>query len=230
MVTKQRKILLIIILFTLFPLSLAVAAEQGGYAGTEDEGHDTAVMQFLYHFYWDDFYYAETKHFGTENNDYVDAMDIVYFCGHGCPYALQMSTGFYASLINVFGDDNGFGDRDLEFLIVHSCETVPSPIEKTDWADWWYNETSIWDGLHSLCGFRTDSWQSTDSYIADAYGDYIDDDGRIMWSWIQAIFYHGRDDEKGACVYYPDCYFETLNDYGADPPDNTDTLNIWYML
>ena len=37
---------------------LAVDLEEGGYAGTTDEGHDTVVYNFLKHFNYEQYYYS----------------------------------------------------------------------------------------------------------------------------------------------------------------------------
>lgn len=208
----------------------ALAREEGGYAGTKDQGHDEVVYNFLKHFSYEQYYYARTFQFVDINNQRVDAMDIAIFAGHGNQWFISTTDGG-VDLGNVGSSANwGWGDFNAEFIAFESCDVVPSPIEVADWWSNWVKEPGgSFDGLHQALGFRTLSWQSTDQDVADYFGGAIANNSGVWESWFDAINNEGLSDEMGAAVMYPSADGDTYYSFVSDPPYNHQNLRIWYQ-
>lgn len=85
--------------------------------------------------------------------------------------------------------NNGYGTNNLEFLVLHSCSVVPSPIDVTDWWTPWIGEPGgIFDGLHILMGFRTEASYSNANMIASYMGELTNNQsGRVWENWVNAV-------------------------------------------
>lgn len=222
--------LLALLLVAWLPSAALAQGEEGGYAGTKDQGHDEVVYNFLKHFSYDQYYYAKTFQFGDLNDIRVDNMDIAIFGGHGNKWLVGCTDG-NVDLSNIgSGPDWGWGDTDLEFMAFESCYVVPSPIEVSDWWTNWVAEPGgAFDGLHQAVGFRTVSWQSTDQDVSDEFGDRIADGAAVWQAWFDAINDEAESDEMGAAVMYPPADGDTYRHFVADPPYNHQNLRIWYQ-
>ncbi len=226
--------------FTTWALGLMIAGtslvghtvdrEEGGYAGTTDEGHDTVVYNFLKHFNYQQYYYSY-KHQWTWNNDNrVDAMDFAIFAGHGNKWLIAGLDGSVDLKTAGSGSDKGYGDLDAEFVAFESCYVVPSPIEESNWYSHWTNSNNgVFDGLHQALGFHTVSWQSTDQKVTDYFGSKIANGYGVWESWFDAINAKGRNDEHGSAVMHPSTDGDTYAVYAADPHENHTSLRIWYQ-
>lgn len=71
-----------------------------------------------------------------------------------------------------YSSHKGYGDADQAFIIFHSWQSVPSPIEVADWySPWTSGNDDIFDGLHQALGFRTKAPGLTVSGIASYFGE-----------------------------------------------------------
>ena len=210
--------------------AFAVDREEGGYAGTTDEGHDTVVYNFLKHFNYEQYYYSY-KHQWTWNNDNrVDAMDFAIFAGHGNKWLIAGLDGSVDLSTAGADSDLGYGSLDAEFVAFQSCYVVPSPIEVSDWYSKWTSESDdVFDGLHQALGFHTVSWQSTDQKVTDYFGSRIASGHGVWESWFDAINAKGRSDEHGSAVMHPSADGDTYGSFVNDPAETHTSLRIWYQ-
>lgn len=206
------------------------ALEEGGYAGTTDEGHDTVVYNFLKHFNYEQYYYSYKHQWSYNNNNRVDAMDFAVFGGHGGNWKIKSLDGWLDLTTAGEGSVKGWGNVDAEFVAFESCSVVPSPIEVTNWYSKWTNGTGdVFDGLHQAVGFHTSSWQSTDQKVTDYFGGRIKNGYKVWQSWFAAINAKGRDDEFGSAVMHPSAENDTYYSVVADPAENHTSLKLWYQ-
>tara|TARA_B100000745_G_scaffold278062_1_gene208876 strand:+ start:324 stop:1019 length:696 start_codon:yes stop_codon:yes gene_type:complete len=210
--------------------SYAVDREEGGYAGTTDEGHGTVVYNFLKHFNYEQYYYSY-KHQWTWNNDNrVDAMDFAIFAGHGNKWYISGLDGGVDLATAGSTSDKGYGSLDAEFVAFESCYVVTSPIETADWySKWTAHSNGVFDGLHQALGFHTVSWQSTDQKVTDYFGARIAAGYGVWESWFAAINAKGLSTEKGSAVMHPSADGDTYANFVSDPTQNHTSLRIWYQ-
>jgi hypothetical protein len=223
-----KKISFLIILLMIASFSVAFAGdEEGGYCGTISTD-PTCVYNFLKHFSYEQYYYAIKSQFGSNNNNRADEMDISFFSGHGNNYRIVTNDGTVN--LNTCGSTShkGLGDDDCEFFIAEACQVVPAPPDRSDWASGWFNDNSIFDGLHMICGFRSNASTGTDAAIANYFGNKVANSGKILDSWLDAIAVKGGSSEKGAVVYCSGCRNDTYYSFAADPPENPTRLYIVY--
>lgn len=232
------KKLLIVLLIVLAGTLPANAWEEGGYCGNDVDAIPV-VWGFIKHFTYEQYYWSGEWQFTSANNDYVDEMDMAYFCGHGSPYEILVSDGTGGggtwvdlSSAGSSGDD-GYGDEDLEFIIFHSCQTIPSPLERADWSSGWISEPDdIFDGLHQALGFRTNASKSRDQDISDFFGARMAANNFVWQSWFDATAAHGdlgSGVDFGCAVMHPDAENDRSQTFSTDPPFNHGNLRIWYQ-
>jgi hypothetical protein len=91
---------------------------------------------------------------GGDDYIFVDAVDLAYYQGHGCPVGV-----FFSSLhddMHLRNVECSFGDGDLEWIVFDSCEVLA-------WVDsQGANVFERWgpalQGVHMICGFSTTSY------------------------------------------------------------------------
>lgn len=204
--------------------------EEGGYAGTTDEGHDMVAYNFLKHFNYDQYFYSYKHQWSWNNDNRVDAMDAAIFAGHGNKWYISGLDGG-VDLRNA-GDnaDDGYGDLDAEFVFFESCSVVPSPLERNDWYSNWTSEPGgVFDGLHQAVGFRNLSWQSTDQDVSNFTGARLRHGFAVWQSWFDAINAKGRSIEHGSAVMHPSADGDTYYSYASDPSADHRALRVWYQ-
>lgn len=228
---KWIRLIRIFSLLVVFLTSKAITADrqEGGYAGTKDQGHDEVVYNFLKHFSYEQYYYAYDFQFTSYNNHRVDAMDFAIFAGHGNQWSISTTNGGVSLWTAGNTTDKGYGDYNCEFVAFESCDVIPSPLEVSDWWTGWINTNGIFNGLHQALGFRTDSWQSTDEDITDYFGSCIRNNCAVWQSWFDAINHEGRSDEMGCCVMHPTCQNDSHSNFVADPPAHDGYLTVWWQ-
>ncbi|MEW6747292.1 MAG: DUF6345 domain-containing protein [Planctomycetota bacterium] len=209
---------------------LGVDYEEGGYAGTRDEGHGEVVYNFLKHFSYEQYYYAAGHQWTWNNDNRVDGVDFGVFAGHGNRWGFRCEDGTWVDLSSAGSwGDLGYGDNDCEFVAFESCRVVPSPIDVTDWYTNWTKAGAIFDGLHQALGFRSDSTQARDEDITEYFGDRIARNYAVWDAWLDAIDREGRSSEYGCAVMHPDADGDTYRDKCADPPRDHTALRCWYQ-
>lgn len=227
---RMRAALLTGVLCSATASASAVDHEEGGYAGTTDEGHDTVAYNFLKHFGYEQYYYMYKHQWSWNNDNRVDAMDFALFAGHGNKWKIWGIDGSVDLSTAGSSSHRGYGDDDAEFVAFESCYVVPSPIEVSDWYSKWTSESDdVFDGLHQAVGFHTVSWQSTDQKVSDYFGGRIAGGHAVWESWFDAINTKGRDDELGSAVMVPPADGDSYASFVADPPESHTNLRIWYQ-
>jgi hypothetical protein len=221
--------------------ALLYSYEEGGYAGNDPRA-DNVVWSFLQHFMWEQFHWGQQSFFTTNNNQYVDAMDFAFYCGHGSPYHINVYRnpliGDYASVsINLEtagagAVQRGYGTVDLEFIVFYSCSVIPSALDVGNWWGPWISEADdIFDRLHQALGFRTPAFVTPSYSIADDYGMRIARGDSVLWSWISSIQRFGwqhRGGDFASVILHPSAVNDTYVAWVADPPENHgDLMNVF---
>ncbi len=210
--------------------SSAVAGEEGGYAGTYNQGHSTVVYNFLRWFSYDQYYWSKDFCWENSNDYYVDNMDIAVFAGHGSPWYFVGTDNRGVDLRYVGnGYSDGYGDDDCEFVAFQSCKVVPSPIESSSWAYNWTRSSGVFDGLHQAMGFRTNSYQSTDQDVTNRWGMYVRYGYGVWQSWFWAIDAEAYSSEHGSAVMHPTTQNDTYYNFVNDPSSSSSWLTVWYQ-
>lgn len=223
-------VFLICLGFVLQPVH-AVDRWEGGYVGSKTEGDATTpVWNFIKHFSYEQYYWAETFQFSTYNNERVDKMDFSYFVGHGSPWAIKCQSTWVDLTTAGSSSHKGWGNRNAEFVTLHACQAVPSPLEVADWYSPWTNAGGVFDGIHQVLGFRTNASMSCDQDISNYFGSRIHAGGLVWQSWFDAIWLYGNGTERGAAVMYPTAENDSHQFFIVDPPENHTWLKIWYQL
>ena len=239
-VSSKWKIGIFMCLLSLTLCLNAYAWEEGGYCGN-DPITPSVVYSFIKHFDYEQYYWSSPSQFTTNNNNRVDAMDFAYYCGHGSPFEIGTwangsGSGATATVdLRTAGNSShhGYG-LDLEFIVFHSCQTIPSPLERSNWWWGWTNQDGIFDGLHQALGFRTNAWKYTAASIADYFGQKMAARFYVWQSWFAAINVHGDHGngwDYGAVVMYPPAEYDSyMYSHCADPAPNHTNLRIWYQF
>lgn len=241
---KLKNIIFYMLVVTLLITGISTksyAQYEGGYCGN-DPTTPGVVWNFIKHFSYEQYYWACGNQFTYNNNNRVDLMHFAYYCGHGAPWYI----GYYSncagsgssSYINLatagYSSHKGYGDRNLNFIVFHSCKVIPSPIETSNWWQNWVSESDdIFDGLHMALGFRTYSLISTAPGIANFYGTRMAGVNYVLWSWFDAINAKGNHSsgyDYGCAVMYPPAQNDKYNGTMiVDPPENHTWLTAWYQ-
>jgi len=231
---------LILLMVLAGPLGYSADFKEGGYVGTAGQGHDTVVYNFLKHFSYEQYYWAIPSQFTTNNNNRVDAMTIAFFAGHGSPWSILCQSTSVDLKTAGTSSHKGWGNVASKFVAFESCKVVPSPIETSDWAYPWTKPGGVFDGVHQVIGFRTNSWQSSDQDISDYFGCRMRNGCRVWQSWFDAIIAKGRREwswgcwcmklkEYGSAVMWPPAENDTYGSWCANPPQNHTWLKVWYQ-
>jgi len=211
-------------------LAAATDREEGGYAGTTNEGHDTVVYNFLKHFNYEQYYYSYQHQWTWNNDNRVDAMDFAIFAGHGNRWLIAGLDGSVDLSTAGSSSDRGYGSLDAEFIAFESCYVVPSPIEVSNWYSNWTSESDdVFDGVHQILGFHTVSWQSTDQKVTNYFGSRMANNYTVWQSWFDAINAKGRSDEHGSAVMHPSADGDRYGNFVSDPAESHTSLRIWYQ-
>lgn len=186
--------------------------------------------------------YTYVSDWTTGNNAYpagVDYYDLVVYAGHGSQnYITTMNGGVDLSTAGN-NSNEGYGLW-LKVLLFYSCRVVASPIDVADWATPWLNEPGgIFDGLHVLCGFRTDMGIDPSWNMANYMGQLTyNHSGTVVENWINSVETYGMpwvEDRDNWCVmaafrngYYDDPAWDAYYDvYGISMCNNSTDQNLW---
>lgn len=232
-------------------VTISYAYEEGGYAGTIDKGDVDCVWSFLQHFprsEYEQFLYAKDFQFADRNNEFVDNHDFAIFSGHGRSFEIKVWNDYPVSgdtwvdfTSAGSGNDYGYGDYDLEYIVFQSCYTVPSHVETSDpTGPWAKNRGHIADGLHQILGFRTQATTAYDQDITYWFGYWVsrtDSAGQgkyyIIDSWLWAVREKGdalHDEyDKASIIFHKDSFYDCYRRQGQPDPHyaSTDYFNIF---
>ncbi|MEC9487736.1 MAG: DUF6345 domain-containing protein [Prosthecochloris sp.] len=160
-------LLVLLVLALPFANGYAVDRWEGGYVGSKTEGDATTpVWNFIRHFTYNQYYWAEPFQFVSYNNQRVDRMDFSYFVGHGSPWHIKCQSTWVDLGSAGSTGQKGWGDSNAEFVTLHACQVVASPLEVADWYSAWTGPDAVFDGVHQVCGFRTNASMSCDQDIS----------------------------------------------------------------
>lgn len=231
---RRIRVPLIAALVITFVISAPLSAGAvGGYVYYGESRFVDNVWNFIKHFSYQQYYWAETYEFNTANNYYVDAMDLAYYSGHGNQWYITTKQGPPQEGLTLT-TGVPWGDNRLEFIIFQSCAVIPSPIERpSDWWVYWTGSNRAFQGLHQAIGYRTESYSGNG--ISDNFGGRVAA-GQAMWqSWFNAVnderswwrgsFYPGM----ASAVLYPGLDNDTFYYFGADPPAGSTYLRVYYQ-
>jgi hypothetical protein len=91
---------------------------------------------------------------GNYDEDYVDNADIVFYIGHGWGGGFTFESNVTDGAINYKQNNTAWGNKDLEFLSLLSCQVLKTNFNGQNWAQRWGQEFA---GLHLLTGFHTNA-------------------------------------------------------------------------
>ncbi len=249
--SKQWKICLImlILIVSVIPAGHSGDREIGGYVDRAEDRFVRNVWNFIKNFQgwqtignnrWQEvqYYWGAPFEFDANHLDFVDKMDLSYVACHGSAYYIQteQSTSTGVDLRNVPGyGDLAHGNGDLEFLIIESCSTVASAPEAPASGDWWTPWSTLFHGLHQLCGFRTLSY--SDNGIPNRYANKLKANGGVWQSWFSAVDGERTFNNDGtysefpgfaSCIIYTTTENDRLGNYvAADPYGTANMETIW---
>ena len=89
------------------------------------------------------------------DNSYVDNVDIAFYIGHGYGGGFTFESNADDGYLTYTDAAGGWGDRDLEFLTLLSCQVLKDTYDSKKWYTRW---GPAFDGLHLLCGFQTNAY------------------------------------------------------------------------
>jgi hypothetical protein len=142
------------------------AQEQNGYINRMD---DEVIKRFNWTgaSSWErDFKDTETWATGLDHA-YVDSVDQAFYVGHGSGAGITFESN-YDDADLVYTDVPGaWGDGDLEWMVVLSCQVLKAQHDGKSWAQRW---GPAFDGLHLLLGYQTNAAANTD--VAKRFAEY----------------------------------------------------------
>ncbi len=166
--------------------------------------HMGSIGGYSQEFNWGEWNAWESDFRATENDgndtEWIDAVDIVYYAGHGNPNAISFTSdhdGEYADF-----PDLKLGDGDLETLAMTSCNVLQF------YNYYGLNVFELWgpvlQGIHQVCGFATSAKNSHSMGLKFALymtGLYPLPALTIMESWFRAGLEHQPSNAKVAVFY-----------------------------
>ncbi|MBN2534375.1 MAG: hypothetical protein JXB88_15930 [Spirochaetales bacterium] len=203
----------IIFLFVLINTSTLIAEVPAYYeeVGYYDDDPDCRPVVDSFLKYFDDELFLGTlsSDWNTGNNDSpygVDTYDLVFYCGHGDWWEIQMYGSSEVDLTNAGNNSDGGYGLDLEHICLYSCLVVPSSIEVSNWWTPWINEPGgIFDGLHMVCGFRTVATKAYANTIANYIGYHTYNQNNSLFNnWRNGTMTYGSTapDEDKCCMIF----------------------------
>jgi hypothetical protein len=222
------------LVLTLALSPLMAGTKEGGYVYNGESRFVDNVYNFVKHFTYEQYYYAETWQFNSANNTYVDGMDLAYYSGHGNYWYIGMRSGVGVSLPS----GCPWGDYELEFIIFQSCQVIPSIPEMNAGkiSNWWSNWAGAgrpFQGLHQAIGYRTLSYSGNG--ISNNFGGRVRNNQAMWQAWFAAVndersWWKGADYPGFASVVmYPGLDNDTYYTFGADPPAGHTNLRTYYQ-
>lgn len=212
----------------------------GAYCGQDTSFSVEQTRGFIDVTGFSQWYYANRYMFSTYNNSFIDAVNFAVFSGHGGQFAINTYEDFIG-FDGVAGHDpkypagdtsnGGWGDGALRHIVFSSCETVPSPIERSDWWNW-RDACHVWTGVRHIAGYRTKVYIDSATAILHEYANLlVNYYGYVMFAWFDAVDLHADHSDNhdyGAVVYHPSGYFDRFvqQPYARAPDQN---LSIQYQ-
>ena len=89
------------------------------------------------------------------DSTYVDNVDQVLYIGHGNGTGFTFESNHADTKIHYTDPVGDWGDKDLEWLCLVSCQVLK---DTSDGKKWYARWGPCFDGLHLLCGFQTNAY------------------------------------------------------------------------
>ena len=165
---------------------------------------------------------------------YVDDVDLAWYTGHGGPGAFTFDNPAHDDG-SIVPSDARYGDVDLEWLQLESCQVLASPSGGgTNAVDRW---GGVFDGLHMLNGFHTNA--SCRNNTAGTFAAYLFGPSglKIRQAWAQmaydlepsdVAFVHMGPIRTGDFVWNFDDRFWGQGAVGPDIPASQ-TIGLWWL-
>lgn len=226
-----------VLVITLAVSPVLAGSREGGYVYNGESRFVDNVWNFIKHFSYEQYFWAETYEFTTSNNSFVDAMDLAYYSGHGNFWYITTKAGPPQEGLTLT-TGTSWGDRNLQFIIFQSCSVVPSVPEMnagqiTNWWSSWVGAGHAFQGLHQAIGYRTESYSGNG--ISDNFGGRVAS-GQAMWqAWFNAVndersWWRGSDyPGYASVVLYPGLDNDTYYASGPKPPAGSTWLRTYYQ-
>ncbi len=186
-----------------------------GWAGSFCWGNDNA---------WEKDFKSVAK--GGSDDKMSDNADLVYFSGHG------NTSGFYVGSTKddhqIAWQDCEWGDKDLEWIAVSSCQCLN--IASQPWTTWGW----AFKGLHTMLGMDTTEYDTPN--LGKYFAQYMTQSNpkmTIVQAWRQAAIMALPYGEYCAAIGVNESGYKSINDclpgYGAQAPDNYDPWWFWWV-
>ena len=159
---------------------------------------------------------ADEEHFEYDGLDYmyIDGVDIAFYSGHGTNTKLTLSTVWKKVY---FQDEIMWGDSDLEWIALHSCNSTEIP-ENFKGSPYGLS------GVHLICGFVTESFDVPDD--GENFAQNLLDGETVKEAWFDAVDEsHGAGTTLRVIGENEDCEDDHIWGQGSvidDPPVDAD--------
>lgn len=136
------------------------------------------------------FYWAFPWLYTTNAAQFANSVNLLLTEGHGnwhefSTYQKEGSSVVHITDIPSTGYGGGAGGS-LCYWILHSCEVIPS---NTDYPSDPYSSFDVWwsvfNGLHSVMGFRTEMW--IDDGVTTPFGQAVGNGVSVVGAWMNAV-------------------------------------------
>jgi hypothetical protein len=164
---------------------------------------------------WESDFRDATEHDGNDT-EWVDAVDFVYYNGHGNPLAITFTSDQDGEYLDF--RDLKLGDGDLETLAMQSCNVLEFYNNYGNVFDMW---GPVLHGVHQICGFATSAKNKASMGLQFALhmtGQYPLPALTILNSWFRAGAEHQPPDKILA-------YFYGTNSTNPFQPQLDDPIN-----
>lgn len=158
---------------------------------------------------------------GGKNNNYVDAVDLQFYVGHGSPNGFTFDNASHDDSTLGYNDcERAWGDGDNEWVALTSCNVLDNS-QLGQWAQCMY-------GNHLILGFQTTAYAHNDYRDTQSYwfGYYVRNNYTMTQSWFKACDRVQRTRVVRVIGNELDCFDDKPN-LGSVCADSFDT-DWWY--
>ena len=118
------------------------------------------------------------------DSSYVDNTDITFYVGHGYGGGFTFEDNSHDDgTLDSNDADGDWGDKDLEWLALLSCQVLKREYNGDSVFDRWKQE---FDGLHLLLGFHTNAY-AWSSFSGEFAKNMVDRDMTVRQAWFAAV-------------------------------------------
>ncbi len=128
---------------------------------------------------------------------WIDNVDIALYVGHGNGDGFTFEDTTHDDSKLDYNDATGdWGDKNLEWLALYSCQVLEEDWGGMNRFDRWKQE---FDGLHLLLGFETNARVSND-FTGKFAHNMLDENKTVRQAWFDAIADHQPSDRVGVVM------------------------------